>query len=114
MNEVLAIRPSLKVDADAESFVRPASEHLDTMLEIFSGRACSGPGRAAAGIFAVTPCSLAMCCFETSLDVLDSHAHRPYGALLASMDLTNAWLYLECFLPSTVQQFTLLPLPINI
>ena len=65
-------------------FVRPASEHLDTMLEVFSGRVCSGPRRAAAGIFAVTPFSLAMCCFETSLDILDSHAHRPYGALLAS------------------------------
>ena len=60
------------------------------MLEVFSGRVCSGPRRAAAGIFAVTPFSLAMCCFEPSLDVLDCHAHRPYGALLASVDLTHA------------------------
>ena len=67
------------------------------MLEVFSGRVCSGPRRSAAGIFAVTPFSLAMCCFEPSLDVLDSHAHRPYGALLASVDLTHARLYLEYF-----------------
>ena len=84
------------------------------MLEVFSGRACSGPGRAAADIFAVTLFSLAMCCFETPLDVLDSHAHCPNGALLARVGLTHALLYLEYFLPSTVQQFTLIPLPINI
>ena len=97
VDEVLAIQPSLKVDADVESFVRPASEHLDTMLEVFSGRVCSGPRRAAAGIFVVTPYPLAMCCSGTSFYVFDSHAHHPYGTLLASVDLTHAQLYLEYF-----------------
>ena len=114
MDEVLAIRPSLKVDTDVESFVGPASEHLDTMLEVFSGRARSSPGRAAAGIFVFTPYSLALCCFETSFYVSESRAHHTDGALLASVDLTHARLYLEYFLPSTIQQFTLIPLPINI
>ena len=68
------------------------------MLEVFSGRACSIPGHAAAaGIFVVNRYSLAMCCLGTSFYVLDSHAHHPCGALLASVDLTHARLYLEYF-----------------